>query len=1157
MKPSSCLYIFILLILATSALYAQIQPGSLSNLRTKKIAVKQSVVDSQSVVPLSFAISGIALSDYNFNYSTSTIQWKKLPLADSVSISYRVLPFATSKSIQNYKYDSIRFNFGSEPFVVTTSRSTDNVFDFGNINANGSFGRGISFGNNQDAVVNSNLNLQLNGFIGDSLELTAAISDNTLPIQPEGNTQDLRDFDRIFMQIKRKGWRANFGDIDLRQSGNYFLNFYKRLQGGSFQTDNKVSKSGNNSLLLSGAIAKGKFTRNVIIALEGNQGPYRLYGNNNELYFVVLANTERVFIDGQLLRRGEDEDYIINYNTAEVTFTAKRLITKDNRIQVEFEYADRNFLNSMIYLNDQLKLNKKLSINVSAYSNEDARNSSINQELDPYQKLFLSSIGDSINRALFPSAVMDTFAVDKVLYKKIDTLFSNGLHDSVYVYTTENVPNLFNLSFLYVGDRKGNYNPVNGNSNGKVFQWVSPDENGELQGQWQPVILLVTPKKQQVITAGVQYLLTPKSLVKAELAMSRYDVNTFSFKDKKNDNGFAAKLQYSGENRVFNNRRKDLTLQTSFDYEFVQKEFRPVERLRNVEFNRDWSLPYDILLADEHLLNASAQIADKNDNHLKYAITTYNRNDNYTGVRHSILNNFYKNGWKMSGQYVITNIDNPFQTGSFTRPIIDFSRQFSKLKNTEAGINFTSERSNLSYKSKDSLSPLSFAFNIFQVYLRSGNATLNKWGISYFKRADKYPLKNYLIKADESNNISFFTELLKNDHHQVKLNATYRSLQVRNALVSKQQKDESLLGRIEYNIDEFKNFFVGSFLYESGSGQEQKREFIFIEVPAGQGEYTWNDYNGNNIPEINEFEIAVFQDQKKYIRVFTPTNDYVKANYSQLNYSIDLSPSRIISSENSSGLKNIFKRINTSSSLQLSRKNLSQGVLSFNPFNKNLSDSNLVSLNSFFSNSIFYNRTSSKWGFDVNHRLSKNKVLLNYGVENRFLRDLTFKGRWNLNRSINTSIANKNIISSLGTPKFDNRNYSIHQTSIEPQVSFLFKTLFRFNALYTFENKQNKSLTNEKATSNALTLEGRYNVLSSSTINGRFTLNSIEFSGEPNSTVGYVLLDGLLPGKNYLWNVDLIKRLKGNIEINLQYEGRKPGSARTIHTGRATLRALF
>src|SRR6185436_17923059 len=128
----------------------------------------------------------------------------------------------------------------------------------------------------------------------------------------------------------------------------------------------------------------------------------------------------------------------------------------------------------------------------------------------------------------------------KILYKKTDTSY-NGLHDSIYVYSTSPDSAKYNLSFAEVGVNKGNYIPLFNAANGQVFQWVQP-VNGIPQGNFEPATFLVTPKKQQLLTLGAVYKINTKTIVKTEVAASRYDVNTFSSKDEADNQGYAAKI---------------------------------------------------------------------------------------------------------------------------------------------------------------------------------------------------------------------------------------------------------------------------------------------------------------------------------------------------------------------------------------------------------------------------------------------------------------------------------------------------------------------------------------------------------------------------------------------------------------------------------------
>ena len=1114
-------------------------------------------IDEKSIVPSSIIIQNIDTSFYTIDAVKSLLIWKKTLPVDSVFITYRTFPFQLNAAVQRFNYDSIKNNFlAPQPFIFNRNNQQKNgtgLFDFGTVNYNGSFGRSLSFGNNQDAVFNSQLNLQLSGFIGDSIQIAAAITDNNIPIQPDGTTQQLNEFDKILLQFKKRNWELNLGDIDIRQTNAYYLNFYKRLQGVSFEAKSKIGNNGSNKLLVSGAIAKGKFTRNIFHGLEGNQGPYRLTGANNELYFVVLANTERIFIDGELLQRGEDQDYIINYNTAEITFTPKRMITKDKRVQVEFEYADRNYLNALIYANDELQLNQKFKMSVGIYSNNDAKNSPINQTLNGQQKQFLANLGDSVQNAFYPVASIDTFSASKILYARIKR---NASNDSVYYYSTSKDSAKYNLNFVEVGQNKGNYIPLLNSANGKVYQYIAPI-NSIPQGNFEPATFLVTPKKQQLINFSTQYQIDNKTILKTDMALSNYDANTYSIKEKDNNTGYAAKfaLQRGG---LWQLPKKKLQLNTLIGYEFNDANFKPLERLRGVEFTRDWGLGLQNIQTAESLPTVIIEIKDDSSNLLKYTAAGYFRGDGYNGVRQTLLHQHTVKGWQINSAFNLTNSHSISDNGFFLRPSISVNKTLTRFKNFVIGSSYSLEHNELRNTIKDSINVVSFAFETLSAYIKSNQQKDNRWTLLYNTRSNKLPYQNTLLQTDRSDNYNLLMELLHNKKHQVRANISYRQLQVVNQAGTNLQPDNSLLGRAEYLVNEWNGFVTGNALYEIGSGQEQKKDFLYIEVPAGRGQFTWNDYNADGIQQLNEFEMAQFQDQAKFIRIYTPTNVFIKANYTQFNYSILLSPRALANSIRNKNFKNIITRFNFQSALQTGKKVLANGNPEINPFNGKIADTALISLTKVFSNTLSFNRFSSSWGLDISNVINFSKSLLTYGFESRQLTEWTLRGRVNINRIYTLELLQKFGGNNLITPNFTNRNYALQTLGTEPKFTYTNGTKYRLQTSYQFIQKTNNLLYGgEKSINNSLNIEGKYNAVQSTSLTAKFTYSNISFTGVANTTVSYIMLDGLLPGKNFLWNIEFTKRLVNNLEISFSYEGRKPGETRTINIGRASIRALL
>ena len=308
-----------------------------------------------------------------------------------------------------------------EKFLIEDKYSSTDIFGNTGITKTGSISRGVSFGNNQNLSVNSSLNLELSGDLAPNLKILASVSDDNLPIQADGNTNKLQEFDQVFIQVYNDRFKLIAGDFWLKKPIGYFMTYRKRAQGLTTEYQWGEDSLHRWKTQVSGALSKGKFNRQIIQGIEGNQGPYRLTGVENEPYIIVLSGTENVFIDGRLLKRGQEFDYTINYNTSELIFTSRNQITKDSRIVVEFQYTAQNYARSL-FQSSTTYSSEKLNFWLNLYSEQDAKNQPLQQQLSLSQKQLLAGIGDDLLAAR-------TLSIDSVGY--LDNQILYALRDSL------------------------------------------------------------------------------------------------------------------------------------------------------------------------------------------------------------------------------------------------------------------------------------------------------------------------------------------------------------------------------------------------------------------------------------------------------------------------------------------------------------------------------------------------------------------------------------------------------------------------------------------------------------------------------------------------------------------------------------------------------
>lgn len=1121
-------------------------------------------LDSLSIIPgsLKIAADSVTITPelYTVNYESGILFWKASPDSiDSlqVKVFYRVFPYSLTATFKRKDYSLLNPSVNKNPFLFVPGKEREDIFKTEGLQKNGSISRGISFGNNQDVVVNSSLNLQLSGKLNDEVEVLAAITDDNIPIQPEGNTQQLQEFDKVYIQLSKQNSRLIAGDFQLNRPESFFMNYFKRAQGGTFSTSLKTKGIQSNSpaevgFSVSAAVSKGKFSRNIIQGVEGNQGPYRLKGAENELFIIVLAGTERVFIDGELMERGQEYDYIIDYNTSEITFTANRLITKDKRIVVEFQYSERNYARSLLQGSTKYE-EGRLKVKINAFSEEDNKNKPLLQDLSLEQKKLLQQIGDNLEDAITPKVDSVAFTTDEVLYERRDTSI-NGIIITYYKHSVNPETARYRLGFSNVGEGRGDYVLVNSTANGRVFKWIAP-VNGLKKGSYEPVVLLITPKQKRMATIGTEYKLNKNGVLITEGAVTKNDINTFSTLDSEDDAGNALKLGYLQKINLKGSTDTSLSLKTIMDYERVDKHFSPIERYRYVEFERDWNRRSPTPFENQHIATAGIRLESIKSGFLAYNASTFiEEKDIYNGLKHQLNSALTFKKLDITADGSILNAEDSISNSTFIRhrasvsiPVNIFTVGAIEQEEKNSFINHTT----------DSLLFNSFRFNEWQVFAKTADTLKNSIGVNYTERTDFMPLATAFKRATLGRSVNITSTISAHANHQVKLNSTYRDLDIIDTLLTTQKKDNSILSRVEYNFKLLKGAISSTLFYEIGSGLEVKKEFSYLQVAAGQGTYTWSDYNENGVKELNEFEIAVYQDQANYIKVFTPTNVYVKAYSNQFNQIVLLDPALLFTSK--TGLKKTLSLFTNQAAYRVDRKTNNEDVLiAYNPFVRETLDSNMVSLSSSFRNTLSFNRSGQIFGTDFNYQDNRTKTLLINGFDSRINNVRGILIRWNVLRNISlNSTFNKGRKQS-DSDYMRSRKYHIIYYEAEPKVSFQPNPNFRLTFNYRYVDKKN-DLGEEGITAffNSIGTEVKYNVLSKGNLQGRVNAISIKYNGQTNSPLAFEMLEGLKPGLNFTWNLSYQRNLSNNMQVSLNYDGRKSENIKTIHTGGVQVRAYF
>ncbi|MEQ8524592.1 hypothetical protein [Gracilimonas sp.] len=1088
-------------------------------------------------------------SDWEFDEQNGLLSFPDYEAEENAQIRviYEEYPFTIPRTFQPRKPVELDTSLFADPDSLEReieSMQQRPTLTESNLRQSGSLSRGIIVGSNQDFALESGLNFELSGALTENININASLTDQSIPIQPDGTTQNLREFDKVFIQVEAPNATVEMGDVDISLEQSTFARLNRRLQGATGYVN-----SDYGDYTGAASVVRGTYKSVNFEGQDGVQGPYRLTGRNDQEFVIILAGTEQVYVNGQQVQRGAENEYIIDYGLGEVIFTNNLLIKDETRIVIEYEYVDQDFNRTMVAAEGGGEfIDGRLKIGASVIRQADGDELLSQQTLTQSDIELLQDVGDNLDNAVVSGARVATEEERDqfVLYAEKDTVL-NGQSYTIYENQPGSADAIYRVQFSNVGEGEGSYRRVSGQVNGLLYEWAGPG-----LGSYEPFRQLPAPQKQQMASIYGSFSITDNMEFFGEWAASDFDANRFSGLDDGNNTDMA----YESGLRINEANSAIGKINASISRRYSGRRFEFFERTRDVEFNRKWNITRTGE-SKESINQASVSISPTSQTTISGELGIVER-DRFSGIRQAsslssteegIVDFRYSQDWVQSEDDILNQDGSWFrQNGSLSKGIGIGSTLITPY------LSFEQESREQRNSVTDSLNQLSQNFYDIGPGLRIEFSNL-ELDASVAYREEEGVLDNRLqdeaIAVEQRYRVSYRPGSNFVTTNEVRL----RDKQFTDAFEQEGGRNrQGLLIKSVTNYSTPSEFIDGEFFYEANTQRQALLQETYIEVGPEIGQYVWDDLNGDGTQQVDEFFLEVSPNEGTFIRQFLPSDELLPVIDLNVRLLNTIMPFTFLN--DNSWMREIKLR---------SRIDITE-----NSTTRNLEDVYLLKLNSFRNDS---NTVQGRllWEKEVDLLNGVDRTDLRFGyTENRSLNqrstesiesytDLKYiNAAYDITDRIRLSLDAQGSVNRSESNRLQNRNFDIQTFTLKPGINGTINRSWNAGFEFSYARKEDRFPV-QNVTADLLKISTMHRTFLWRKLqsNIRMELRNTVVNGSSSSYGSYELTEGTGEGTNLIWSLNSSYRASNLIRISFNYDGRTVTDRAAVHTIKLVMSATF